>query len=58
VKVCLDPHSEWLSDVHKVADGENLMMKPGADGETDHFQHRTLPTSGLNVVMFIVTLVT
>ena len=42
MKVCLDPHSEWLSGVLKDADGENLMMEPGADGETDQFQHRTL----------------
>jgi hypothetical protein len=39
----MDPHSEWLSDVHEVADGEKLMMKPGADGETANcqLQHRT-----------------
>lgn len=42
MKVCLDPHSEWLSDVHKDADGENLMMEPRADGETGRFQHSTL----------------
>ena len=42
MKVCLDPRSVWLSDVHKVADGENLMMKPGAGGEADQFQQRAL----------------